>query len=161
MTAAPSPGFWTRASRLGLGGAVGFWVTNFAISLTPVAAEYRSALRIPYLPMLGEALLAGLILGLGVSFFLLRFYDNLPTTSPVLKAVLLSIIALIAATLLFEVPPRFLMTTNTELRYLLISIGINALRFLALGVAIGYLHSRIVGPKRLTAHHNDPKKPRS
>ncbi|MGB2767343.1 MAG: hypothetical protein WBC14_09665 [Propionicimonas sp.] len=32
----------TATVRLGLGGAAGFWVTNFAISLTPIAAEYRS-----------------------------------------------------------------------------------------------------------------------
>ena len=36
-------GIWTRVSRLALGGAAGFWLTNFAISLTPIAAEYRAA----------------------------------------------------------------------------------------------------------------------
>ncbi len=61
-------GILATAVRLGLGGAAGFWVTNFAISLTPIAAEYRAALGITYLPMLGEALLAGLIIGFGVSY---------------------------------------------------------------------------------------------
>ena len=47
MTATTQPReIWTRASMLGLGGAAGFWVTNFAISLTPIAAEHRTALAI-------------------------------------------------------------------------------------------------------------------
>jgi hypothetical protein len=140
-----SRGIWTRALRLGLGGAAGFWVTNFAISLTPIAAEYRAALGIAYLPMLGEALLAGLIIGIGVSLCLLRFYGRLPTSGPVLKALLLSLIALIVATILVEIPPRLLTTTttNTDPRYALIAAAFNTLRFLALGLAIGYLHRRI------------------
>lgn len=35
-----------------LGGAAAYWLTNAAISVTPVAAGYRSALSIPYVPML-------------------------------------------------------------------------------------------------------------
>ena len=103
----------TATVRLGLGGAAGFWVTNFAISLTPIAAEYRTALGIAYLPMLGEALLAGLIIGFGVTVCLLRFNGTLPTSSPILKALLLSLVALIVATILVEIPPRLLTTTNT------------------------------------------------
>ena len=90
--------------RLGLGGAAGFWVTNFAISLTPIAAEYRAALGITYLPMLGEALLGGLIIGFGVSYSLLHFYGRLPTSSPLVKAILLSLVALIVVTVLIEIP---------------------------------------------------------
>jgi hypothetical protein len=154
-----SRGIWTTAFRLSLGGAAGFWVTNFAISLTPIAAEYRAVLGIPYLPMLGEALLGGLIVGLAVSFGLLRFYGKLPTTSPMLMAVVLSLIALIVATVLVEIPPRLLMTTNTAPRYILIGAAFNTLRFLALGVAIGYLHGRPAGPKRPTAQKTDSGKP--
>jgi len=45
-----------------LGGAA-FWAANFAISRTPIAAEYRAALSISYYPLLLEALLGGLIIG--------------------------------------------------------------------------------------------------
>lgn len=154
-----SRGIWAKAFQLGLGGAAGFWLANFAISLTPIAAEYRAALGIAYLPMLGEALLGGLVIGLVVSFCLLRFYGKLPTTSPILKAVLLSLIALIVATVLVEIPPRLLMTTNTDLRYVLIGAAFNALRFLALGVVIGYLHGRPAGPKRPTTQTTGSHKP--
>ncbi|MFZ1283118.1 MAG: hypothetical protein WAQ75_03225, partial [Propionicimonas sp.] len=141
----------TATVRLGLGGAAGFWVTNFAISLTPIAAEYRAARGIAYLPMLGEALLAGLIIGFGVTVCLLRFYGTLPTSSPILKALLLSLVALIVATILVEIPPRLLTATNTPPRYVLIAAAFNTLRFLALGLAIGYLHGR--------TQKTDPEKP--
>lgn len=144
MTAAAPPrGIWPAAFRLGVGGALGFWVTTFAISLTPIAAEYRAALGIAYLPMLGEALLGGLIIGLAVSFGLLRFHGKLPKASPILKAVVLSLIALIVATVLVELPPLLPTTTTIAPRYLLIGAAFNTLRFLALGVVIGYLHGRV------------------
>lgn len=160
MTATTHPrGIWPTTFRLGLGGALGFWVTNFAISLTPIAAEYRTALGISYVPMLGEALLGGLIIGFAVSFCLLRLYDRLPTTGPLLKSVWLSLIALIVATVLVEIPPRLLMITNTDLRYVLIGAAINTLRFLTLGLIIGSLHGRPTRPKQPTTQTPDPARP--
>ncbi len=48
----------TKLYKLTIGGGVAFWAANFAISRTPIAAEYRSAFSISYLPMaLVEALL--------------------------------------------------------------------------------------------------------
>ena len=40
--------------QLTFGGGVAFWAANFAISRTPIAAEYRAALSISYFPMLLE-----------------------------------------------------------------------------------------------------------
>lgn len=134
---------WRRALTLAIGGALGFWVANFAISLTPIAAEYRAALGIAYVPMLLEALLGGLVIGFCVGYSLLRFFDRIPTTTPVLKSVMLSFIALIAVTMLFEVPAKFLTTTNDALRYFFIGAAFNAVRILALGVAVGYLYGRL------------------
>jgi hypothetical protein len=67
---------------LAIVGGLTFWVTNFAISLTPIAAEYRAGVSISYFPMLLEALVGGLIIGFGVSFFLLRFFGKIPTNNP-------------------------------------------------------------------------------
>jgi len=50
---------WRKALVLAIAGGLGFWVANFAISRTPIAAEYRAALSISYLPMLLESLLGG------------------------------------------------------------------------------------------------------
>jgi len=140
-----SRGVWGTASILAIGGGLGFWVANFAISLTPIAAEYRAALSISYLPMLLEALLGGLILGFCVSDLLLRFFDNIPTKSPILKSVILSLISLIIVTMLIEVPAKSLTTTSDALRYFLIGTMFNGLRILALAVVIGYLYGRLNG----------------
>jgi len=134
---------WRKASILAMGGGLGFWVANFAISLTPIAAKYRAALSISYLPMLLEALLGGLIIGFCVSYSLLRFFDKIPTKDPILKSVILSFIVLIVVTMLIEVPAKFLTTTSDALRYFLIGAIFNGLRILSLGIVIGYLYGRL------------------
>jgi hypothetical protein len=66
----------------GVGGAV-FWMTDFVISVSPIAAEYRAAFSISYLPIaLVEALVGGLMISCCVSYFLLRFFDKIPTKNP-------------------------------------------------------------------------------
>ena len=128
---------------LAVAGGLGFWVANFAISLTPIAAEYRAALSISYYPMLLEALLGGLIIGFCISYFLLHFFDKIPTRNPILKSVILSFIALIIVSILLEVPSHFLTPTSDPMRYFLIGTLFNVLRILALGIVIGYLYNRL------------------
>jgi len=135
--------FWRKVSILAIAGGAAFWVTNLAISLTPIAADYRAALSISYFPMLLQAFLGGLIIGFCVSYFLLRFFDKIPTKNPILKSLLLSFIALIIVTLLIEAPSKFLTTTSEALHYFLIGGLFNVLRILALGIAIGYLFKRL------------------
>jgi uncharacterized membrane protein len=134
---------WRKALVLTIVGGLAFWVTNFAISRTPIAAEYRAGLSISYFPMLVEALVGGLIIGFGVSFFLLRFFDKIPTKNPILKSVILSLIALIIATILLEVPSHFLIPNSDPMRYFLMGLLFNVLRILALGIVIGYLYKRL------------------
>jgi len=128
---------------LAVAGGLGFWVANFAISLTPIAAEYRAALSISYFPMLLEALLGGLIIGFCVSYSLLRFFDKLPTKNPILKTVILSFIVLLIVTMLIEVPAKFLVPTNDAMRYFLIGTMFNVIRIPALGIVIGYLYKQL------------------
>ena len=98
--------------------------------------------------MLLEALVGGLIIGFCVSYCLLRFFDNIPTMNPILKSIIVSVIALISVTMLIEVPAKFLMPTSDALRYFLIGALFNVLRILALGIVIGYLYDRINGNVR-------------
>jgi hypothetical protein len=133
---------------LAVAGGLGFWVANFAISLTPIAAEYRAALSISYYPMLLEALIGGLMIGFCVSYFLLRFFDKLPAKDPILKSVIISFIALIIITMLIEVPAKFLAPTSDALRYFLIGTTFNIIRIPALGIVIGYLYDRLNGGAR-------------
>jgi NhaP-type Na+/H+ or K+/H+ antiporter len=134
---------WRKVLVLAIVGGLAFWVTNFAISLTPIAAEYRAGLSISYFPMLLEASVGGLIIGFGVSFFLLRFFDKIPSKNPILKSLILSSIALIIVTILLEVPAKFLTNTDDALHYFLIGALFNVLRILALGIVIGYLYKRL------------------
>ena len=132
---------WRKALVLAIVGGLAFWVTNFAISRTPIAAEYRAGLSISYFPMLVEALVGGLIIGFGVSFFLLRFFDKIPTNNPILKSVILSFIAFVIAMILLEAPASF--RTSDALYYLLIGVIFNVPRFLFVGIVIGYLYKRL------------------
>ena len=137
-----SKGIWRKALVLAIVGGLAFWVTNFAISRTSIAAEYRSALSISYFPMIVESLIGGLIVGFFVSYFLLRFFDKIPK-NPILKSVILSFIALIIVSILLEVPSHFLTPTSDLMRYFLIGTLFNVLRILALGIVIGSLYNRL------------------
>ena len=128
--------------KLTIGGGVAFWAANFAISRTPIAAEYRAALSISFFPMLLESLLGGLMIGFCVSYFLLRFFDKIPTQDPIIKSVILSVIVLIIVTISIGGPSSFLATSNV-LRYFLIGAIFNVIRILALGIGIGYLYRRL------------------
>jgi NhaP-type Na+/H+ or K+/H+ antiporter len=87
-------------------------------------------------------LIGGLVIGFCVSYFLLRFFDKIPTKNPILKSVILSFIVLIMVTVLLGGPSSFLGTGNV-LRYFLIGTIFNVVRILALGIAIGYLYRRL------------------
>ena len=72
--------FYKKLCKLTVAGGLAFWIVDFAISLSPIAAEYMAAFSISSLPMaLVEALVGGLIIACFVSYFLLRFFDRIPT----------------------------------------------------------------------------------
>ena len=135
---------WRNLFILTVAGGLAFWLANFAISRTPIAAEYRGALSISYFPMLLEALLGGLIIGFCVSYLLLRFFEKIPTQAPISKSVILTFIVLIIVTILIGGPSSFFATGNV-LRYFSIGTTFNLLRFLALGIVIGYLVDKLNG----------------
>jgi hypothetical protein len=136
-----------KALILAIAGGAAFWLSNFAISRTPITAEYRAALSISYFPMLLESLLGGLIIGFFVSYLLLRYFDKIPTKNPTIKSVILSFIVLIIVTITIGGPSSFLATGNV-LRYFLIGTIFNVLRILALGIVIGYGYDKLNGGAR-------------
>lgn len=138
---------------LTLVGGLAFWLANFAISRTGIAAEYRAVMSISYYPMLLESLIGGLIIGLWVSYPLLRFYDRIPAKDPILKSVLLSLLVLVIVTIVLGGPSSFYATSNV-LRYFIIGTGFNIIRITALGIAVGYVFKwqhREVKPSVVTA----------
>jgi uncharacterized protein YacL len=130
--------FYQKLYQLtGVGGAA-FWIIDFVISVSPIAAEYRDAFSISSLPMaVVEALVGGLMIGFCVSYFLLRFFDRIPTKNPILKALILSFVAM----LMIEVLSTLVNPNNASV-YLLIDTGMNVPRFLALGIVVGHLYNK-------------------
>jgi hypothetical protein len=133
---------WKKAFVLALVGGLAFWLANFAISRTTIAADYRAAMSISYYPMLLESLIGGLIIGLWVGYPLLLFFDRIPAKDPILKSVILSSIVLVIITILIGGPSSFFATGNV-LRYFIIGTMFNVIRILALGIVIGYLYRRL------------------
>jgi hypothetical protein len=116
-------------------------LANFAISRTPIAAEYRAAMSISYFPMLLESLIGGLIIGLWVSYPLLRFYNRVPGKDPIHKSILLSSLVLVIVTVVVGGPSSFF-ATNNVLRYFIIGTAFNVIRITAVGIAIGFVCKR-------------------
>jgi hypothetical protein len=130
--------------KLTIGGGMVFWATTLVTSLLPIAAEYRAAYSdwsiqtvwVYSLPM-------GMIIGYGVSYFLLFYFDKIPTKNPMLKSGILIFISLIIAVILIDVPQSFFGMSNAfdALYYFLIGVLFNGARFLLLGIVIGYLYN--------------------
>ena len=133
--------FYKKLYKLTGAGGAAFWITDFAISVSPIASEYRAAFSISNLPMaLVEALVGGLIIGCCVSCLLLRVFDKIPTKTPIPKALILSFVALV----LIEVLSTLINPSNASV-ILLIDTGMNVPRFLALGMVIGHLYDKLNG----------------
>lgn len=130
-----------KVMELTLAGCLAFWLANFAISRTAIAAEYRAAMSISYYPMLLESLIGGLIIAMWVSYPLLRFFDRIPAKDPILKSVILSSFVLVIVTVLIGGPSSFY-ATNNVFRYFIIGTVFNVIRISALGIAIGYMCRR-------------------
>jgi hypothetical protein len=122
-------------------GDAAFWITDFVISVSPIAAEYKAAFSISSLPVaLAEALVGGLVIALCVSFFLLRFFDRIPGKKTIFKALILSFFVMV----MIEVFSALGNPAHAFV-YLVLDTVMNAPRFLALGFIIGYLFNQQKG----------------
>lgn len=135
--------FYKKLFKLTIGGGVVFWIITILTSLLPIAAEYRAAFSNWSVQTVWvDSLFVGLIIGCLVSYFLLRFFDKLPTKNPILKSTILSFFALAIATILIDIPRSF-QGSSDALYYFLIGVIFNGARFIILGIVIGYLYKRI------------------
>ena len=129
--------------KLTIGGGVVFCLTSIATSLLPIAAEYRAAFSDWSIQAVWiGSLFMGMMIGYCVSYLLLRFFEKIPTKNPILKTVTLSFIALVIAVILIDVP-MILQEPGASLYYLLIGVTFNTVRFLFLGIVVGYLYKRL------------------
>jgi len=130
--------------KLTIAGGLVFWTTTIATSLLPIAAEYRAAYSNWSIQTVWiYSLLMGMIIGYSVSYFLLRYFDDIPSKNPMLKSMIISFIALIIAVIVIDVPQSFFGMRNSfdALYYFLIGVMFNIARFLLLGIVIGYLYN--------------------
>jgi hypothetical protein len=147
LTGMTSRGSLKKFAVLTLAGCLAFVATTFVFSRLPVAHEYREALSIDDVagvfvgPFLGGLAIAGMI-----SFLLLRFLKKLPQHTTILTSTLLSVGALFIAT------PLMLLSVSGigdgAVHYFMVGVMLNVPRFLALGVAVGYLHGTLHGSGR-------------
>jgi uncharacterized protein YacL len=122
-------------------GGAAFWIIDFVISVSPIAAEYKAAFSISSLPVaLVEALAGGVVIALCVSFFLLSIFDRIPSKKPILKALILSFVVMV----MIEILSALGNPAHASV-YLLLDAGMNAPRFLGLGLVIGYLFDKQKG----------------
>ena len=130
--------FTKKLIMLAATGGAAFWIIDFVICVSPIAAEYKAAFSISSLSVaLVEALVGGVVIALWVSFFLLRFFDRIPGKKPIFKALILSFFIMV----MIEVLSALGNPAHASV-YLLLDTGMNAPRFLALGIAIGYVYKR-------------------
>jgi hypothetical protein len=140
--------FSAKLFKLTIGGGLAFWVTTVATSLLPIAAEYRAASSNWSVQTVWVAsFFVGMVLAGCVSYSLLRSLTKTPTKDPLMESVNLSLVALVIAVVLIDVPAS-MQVPGSALHYFLIGLVFNAARFLVLGLAIGYPCRRLYGPAR-------------
>ena len=131
--------FSRQLLALAASGSAAFWITDFLMAVSPIAAAYKAAFSFSSLPLaLVEALVGGLVIASGVSFFLLRFFNRLPGKNSIVKALILSFDAMVMIEVLSTLGDPAHAST-----YLLIDSGMNIPRFLALGLVIGCLFQKL------------------
>jgi hypothetical protein len=133
---------WGGWVSLTLTGMAAFWSANLLISLTPIAAAYRSALSIEYVPMVLEAAVGGLIIAGVVALIMVRSGTRVPGGGPLRRALFLAMCVLVAVTLLVEVPAKLGAGIDDPGSWLIAATIFNTIRVVVLGLAIGLVARR-------------------
>jgi len=135
-------GFYKKLFILTIAGGLVFWVATIATSVLPIAAKYRAAFSnwsiqtvwVASLPM-------GLIIGCCVSYSFLRLITKVLVKKPIITAITVSSAALVIAIILIDIP-MILKAPSGAVYYFLVGVVFNAVRFLFLGITIGYLYKK-------------------
>ncbi len=130
--------FLTKLLKLAVAGGAAFWVTDFLMAVSPIAAAYKAAFSFSSLAVaLIEALAGGLVIAISVSFFLLRFFGRIPGKKSIHKALILSF----SAMAIIEVLSALANPAHASI-YLLLDTGMNMPRFISLGWTIGFVFDK-------------------
>jgi len=130
--------FSKKLLKLAVTGGAVFWVIDFLMAVSPIAAAYKAAFSFASLPVaLVEALAGGLVIAFSVSFFLLRFFSRLPGKNSIQKALILSFSVMVIIEVLSAIG-----NPAHALVYLVLDTGMNIPRFVALGWTIGFVFDK-------------------
>lgn len=130
--------FSKKLLKLAVAGGAVFWVTDFLMAVSPIAATYKAAFSFSSLPVaLVAALAGGLVIAFSVSFFLLRFFSRLPGKNPIQKALILSFSGMVIIEVLSAIG-----NPAHALVYIVLDTGMNIPRFVALGWTIGFVFDK-------------------
>jgi uncharacterized membrane-anchored protein len=130
--------FLKKVLVVAIAGGAAFWITDFVIALSPIGAQYQAAFSISSLSAaLVAALAGGMVIAFCISYFLHRFYDRIPGKNPIHKALILSFSTMV----MIEVLSALGDSAHASV-YLQLDTVMNAPRFLALGLVIGYLFEK-------------------
>ena len=128
---------------LTLSGAAVFWLVSFLTSLLPLAAAYRAAFSNWSMQTVWlGAVWMGSLFSLAVNCILLRRIKKYASENPVLSALIISAILLVAALLAFDLP-MLLRAGMNVLHYFFIGVMFNTVRFLLMGLSVGLLYSQL------------------
>lgn len=131
--------FLMKLLKLTVTGGAAFWVIDFLMAVSSIAAAYKAAFSFSSLPVaLVAALAGGLVIAFSVSFFLLRFYCRLPGKKTIHKALILSFSVMV----IIEVLSALGNPAHASV-YLVLDTGMNIPRFLALGWTIGFVFDKL------------------
>lgn len=130
--------FSKKLLKLAVAGGAAFWVTDFLMAVSPIAATYKAAFSFSSLPVaLVAALAGGLVIAFSISYFMLRSFYRLPGKNSIFKALILSFSAMAIIEVLSAIGDP-----AHPFVYLVLDTGMNTPRFLALGIVIGYLYGK-------------------
>ena len=133
-----------RLLVLTVAGGTAFWAGTLTTSLLPIAAEYRTAFSISHARnLLIEAPVAGLLVGWCVAYLVHRFAERIPGSSPVAKAVFVSLGALVVAGLAIRGAGLLVQPTHPDLGWFAVGAALDLPRFVILGIALGLIGDRI------------------
>lgn len=135
-------GYSKQLLKLTLIGGIVFWLTSILTSLLPLAAQYRAAFSnwSIYTVWIGS-LFMGLLNAFLVSWLLLRLHVKFPNKKVIGLSAILSLGLLLIAILLVDLP-MFLHGSRENLGYFFVGISFKIVRFLLLGLAVGYTLTR-------------------
>jgi hypothetical protein len=127
--------FLKKFLAVAVAGGAAFWITDFIMAVSPIAAAYKTAFSFTSLPVaLVEALAGGLVIAFVISYFLLHFLNKMPGKNLIQKALILSFSAMGIIEILSAIG-----NPAHAFVYLVLDTGMNIPRFLALGWTIGFV----------------------